>query len=83
MIPLPVFLIAWLILLGIYVMLSLISMMQMVRFGIASTMTYFSTAIFLIVAVLMIGGTGLYLATVDWSLGLDLGSVFQSSPLSL
>jgi len=83
MIPLPVFLIAWLLLLGIYVILSLISMMQMIRFGVASTMTYFSTAIFLIVAVLMIGATGLYLATVDWTLGLNLNSIFDSSVLPL
>lgn len=83
MIPLSVFLIAWIILLAIYAIISLISIIQMVRFGIASSMTYFSTAVFLIVALIGIGGTCFYLATVDWSIGLDIASIFRPPTISL
>ncbi|MFA5936027.1 MAG: hypothetical protein WC787_04215 [Patescibacteria group bacterium] len=83
MIPLSIFLIAWLILLGIYVLLALVSMTQMIRFSVASSMTYFSTGVFLLVAILVISVTGIYLMTVDWTLGLDMGNIFQGPSIPL
>lgn len=80
MIPLSTFLIAWLIFLGLYGILALISIMQMVRFGVAGSMTYFSTAIYLVVALIAIGATAAYLMTVDWTLALDLGGVLNATP---
>jgi hypothetical protein len=41
MIPLFAFLILWLILVGVYVVLALITMMQMLRFGISSPSAIF------------------------------------------
>jgi hypothetical protein len=80
MIPLSIFLIAWLVLLGIYALLALVSIVQMVRFGVSGSMTYFSTGIYLAVAAFVLTATVLYFLTVDWSLGLDVGSLFSSSP---
>lgn len=80
MIPLSFFLIAWLIFLGIYGILALVSIMQMVRFGVAGSMTYFSTAIYIVVAFIAIGATAAYLLTVDWNLALDLGGIFTATP---
>lgn len=77
MIPLSVFLIAWFVLLGIYGILSLISIMQMIRFGVAGTMTYISTFLFVAVAAFVIVGVGLYLLTVDWGLSLDFSKMLQ------
>jgi hypothetical protein len=76
MIPLYLFLAAWLVLLVIYGFVAFISIVQMVRFGLASSMTYFSTGIFLFVAGIVLAGTTIYLATVDWSLALDVTSIF-------
>lgn len=80
MIPLSIFLIAWLVLLGIYGLLALVSIVQMVRFGVAGSMTYFSTVIYVVVAFIAIGATTLYILTVDWSLALDVGGIFAGSP---
>lgn len=66
MIPLSYFLIAWFIFLAIYLLMALISVLQMVRLGLAGAGTFLSTAVFLVVVVLVILGTGGYLVTVDW-----------------
>jgi hypothetical protein len=73
MIPLFAFLILWLILVGVYVVLALITMMQMLRFGISSPSAIFLTIFYLIIAIFILGGTALYLFTVDWSIAFDLG----------
>ena len=75
MIPLSVFLIAWLVLLGVYGILSLLSIIQMLRFAISGPMVYLSTFLFILVSLAIIGGTGLYLSHVDWSLPMNLGSL--------
>jgi branched-subunit amino acid ABC-type transport system permease component len=46
MIPLSVFLLVWLVLLGIHLIFSLITVIQMTRFGIANFGTYASTTAF-------------------------------------
>jgi hypothetical protein len=83
MISLSFFLILWIILLAIYAFLALISVAQMIRFGVASSMTYFSTGIFLTVAAVVIIATIGYLFTVDWSIGFDLQSILQPPGISL
>ena len=79
MIPLTIFLIIWLVLIGIYALLSLISMIQMIRFGVMGSMTYFSTALFVVVAALALGLTALYLINVDWSQSLNLATLLSPS----
>lgn len=82
MIPLSLFLIIWLVLLGVYAILAFFSVIQMLRYGVAGPMSVFSTGIFLVVAVLVIAGTGLYLLTVDWSLGIEIGGLTDASFLT-
>ena len=72
-IPLSVFLIVWLVLLAIFSILSLVSVIQMLRFGLAGPGTYVSTALFLVVTAVVVGGTLLALVNVDWSLGFSVG----------
>jgi len=72
-ITLSVFLIIWLVLLAIFAAVAFISVIQMLRFGLAGPGTYLSTALFLVVAALVVGGTLFALVGVDWSLGLSLG----------
>jgi hypothetical protein len=80
MIPLSYFLLAFLLLLGIYGLMSLLSVMQMVRYGVTGSVTYFSTALFLVVAVIVVLGAGAYLVTVDWQQPLTLFGGLSSSP---
>jgi len=67
MIPLSYFLIAWLMAVAIFALISLFTVMINVRYGLAAFGTYASSAMFLIVAVAVILVTGSYLLTVDWS----------------
>lgn len=80
MIPLSYFLFAWLLLLGLYLIMSLISMMQMLRFGIAGFGTYASTLAYLIIFVLTVLGCSLYFLTVDWTQSVNLIEGFGASP---
>ena len=66
MIPLSYLLIAWMIFLALYAIMALISVLQMVRLGLTGAGTFLSTALFLIVVVFTILGTGAYFMTVDW-----------------
>jgi hypothetical protein len=77
-IPLSIFLVVWLVLLAIFSLVALVSVIQMLRFGVAGPGTYVSTGFFLIVVALVVGSTLLYLTGVDWSLGLTLGDVTAS-----
>lgn len=83
MIPLSVFLIIWLLLLLAYAILSLISIIQMLRFALVGKMAYFSTFIFLAVAAVIILIVSIYLMTVDWTLNLSFGEIIaqQIPPL--
>jgi len=82
MIPLYVFLLAWLIFLVLYGVMALVSMLQFVRFGVAGTGTWLSTITFLVVALCVVFGTGWYLLGADWMQTLNLfGSLSSSVPL--
>ncbi|MBU1348473.1 hypothetical protein KJ781_00175 [Patescibacteria group bacterium] len=71
-IPLVIFLFAWFVFLVIFTFLALVSVVQMLRFGVAGPGTYLSTVTFLAVTGLVLGGVGLYLAGVDWNATLDI-----------
>lgn len=79
MIPLIYFLLAWLVALCFFGIMSLISVLQMVRLGIAGTGTYLSTATFLIVSTIVILAVGSYLITVDWQQTTNLFGWLQTS----
>ncbi len=79
MIPLQYFLLAWLIFLVIYTVMSLLTIMQMVRFGIAGLGTYATTLLFLVLSLGTILASSAYFLTVDWSSSVDLFSGLQGS----
>ncbi len=78
MIPLIWFLFAWLIVMALFVLLTLITLGIFLRFGLSSFTTYAASALFLggIVAAFVL--TGGYLLTVDWTASLDTGAVLAS-----
>jgi hypothetical protein len=79
MIPLWIFLLIWLVLMSMYVIMAFLSVMQLMRYGVASFGTYVSSFGFLAITSIVILGTGIYFLTVDWSQGLDLFSGLSSS----
>lgn len=81
MIPLSYFLIAWLVFLGLYAIMALISVLQMVRFGIAGSGTYLSTVLFLCASFLIVFGTGWFLIGVDWTQGVNAFGWLGSTPI--
>lgn len=72
MIPLSYFLIAWVILLAIFGMMTLLTLLQMLKHGLPSPMTYASTFLFLIVTAGVVVGSAMYFAGVDWSSSVEL-----------
>lgn len=74
MIPLYFFLIAWFVLLAIFGFMALLSVIQMMRFGLASPGTWLTTTIFFVVSLVVIFGTSAHLLSVDWSQTPDLFS---------
>lgn len=74
MIPMIYFLIAWLVFLGIFLVLAGLSIWQMLRFGLNHPVTHISTAFFvLVIAVVVIGTLG-YLSGMDFKSGVDINS---------
>lgn len=80
MVPISYFLIAWIILLSLYLIMAMVSVLQMVRFGIAGFGTYASTTIFIALLVITVVGSGLYFLTVDWSGSLGFFAGISNSP---
>jgi hypothetical protein len=80
MIPLSVFLLVWLILLGIHVIFSLITILQMTRFGILGFGTYASTVLFVSITIVTLVICGAYFLTIDWTQPLTIFDGFTSSP---
>jgi hypothetical protein len=72
MIPLLWFLIAWLILIGLFALATLITVVMNLRYGLSGFMTMVTTGIFLLVVVGVLLASGSYLLTVDWSQSFDL-----------
>lgn len=83
MISLSFFLYIWLILLGIYGLLSLISILQMIRFSIGGFVSFSSTLVFIAGVLLVVFATTSYLVQVDWDANLTWSSFFSASPLAL
>lgn len=80
MFPLSYLLIAWFILLGLYLIMSLISVLQMLRFGIAGFGTYAATTSYLIIVAATILLCSLFFLTIDWSQNANLFEGLQTSP---
>lgn len=78
-IPLFFFLIAWLVLVGIFLLTSAITLLMYLRFGLAGSMTFLSTLIFVIISALMLLASANYLASVDWSQSVHIGSLMPDN----
>ena len=72
MIPLVYFAIAWLVLVAVFALMTFITVLMNVRYGLSGILTYISTAFFLIVICGVLFGVGVFLASVDWSQDLDV-----------
>ena len=72
MIPLTYFLIAWVVLLGIFGLAMFVTLLEMLKHGLPAMTTYVATFIFLIVTASVVVGTSLYLTQTDWSIGINI-----------
>lgn len=72
MIPLSYFLVAWLVLVALFALMTFITVIMNVRYGLSGLMTYVSTGVFLAVICAVLLGVGGYFATIDWSQEVDL-----------
>jgi hypothetical protein len=67
MVPLLLFLAIWAIVILGFGLLALITNVMSIRFGISGFMTIAANTAFVVVALLVLAGTGWYLIGVDWS----------------
>ena len=81
MIPLYVFLLIWLALLAVFAFVAMLSVIQMLRFGIAGAGTYLSTTLFLAISFIVIFGTSTYVLNADWQQSVDLFSGLRLLPI--
>ncbi len=81
MLPLSYFLLAWIILLAIFGLVALISIMQMLRYGVVGIGTYLSTILFLLVSMVVVLGTGIFLTRVDWTQSMNLYGTLESTQI--
>ncbi|MFA4954609.1 MAG: hypothetical protein WC641_04820 [Patescibacteria group bacterium] len=79
MIPLIYFLIAWVVFLAIYALMALLSVVQMLRFGLTGLGTYLSTFFYLAVASGALIVCALYFSGVDWTGSVNLFGDVTSS----
>jgi hypothetical protein len=76
MLPIYYFVIAWLIFLGIFVLIALVSILQMLRFGLAHWLTYLSTVAFVGLSAAAITFSLYWISRADLSAGLNLNGIF-------
>lgn len=81
MIPLWIFLLIWLIFMGLFSLMSCISVVQMMRYGIRTSGTYLITSIFVITTVITISGSGIFFLNTDWSQEVNIFEGWTSSTL--
>jgi hypothetical protein len=78
MIPIAIFVIIWLILIAIFMVVSLLSVMQMMRFGVRGPETKWAVILFIGMAICIIVGTLFFLSQIDLKSGLDAKPIFES-----
>ncbi len=87
MIPLYYFLATWAVFMFLFALMSLLTILQLVRFGLAGMGTYASSFLFIAVCVVAILGSTVYFASVDWTQsvnlfgGLSNSLIFNPTPL--
>ena len=78
MIPIAVFVILWLVFLAIFMVISLLSVMQMMRFGVQGPETKWAVVLFVGLAVSIIAGTLLYLSQINMHSELNIKPILES-----
>lgn len=82
MIPLSLFLVIWLVLIGIYAIVALITIVQMTRFAISGSVATLVILLYVVVAGLALGGTAMYLFGIDWNTTIEFGGTFLPDALT-
>ena len=72
MIPLSWLLIGWLIAIGLFLILALLTLAINIKYAVSSFMTYAMTALFLGVTLFILFITASYISTIDWSQDVDV-----------
>lgn len=76
MFPLYILPLIWFVLLAIFAIMALLSVIQLLRYGIAGPGTYLTTTLFLVVCIVTVVGASAYLVTINWQQSIDvLGSL--------
>ncbi len=82
MIPVYYFVIAWLIFLGVFVLIALVSIMQMLRFGLAHWLTYLSTIAFVAFSAVIIVFSLYWIGSADLSTVLNSDALFGNPSMT-
>ncbi|MFA6447418.1 MAG: hypothetical protein WCW31_04160 [Patescibacteria group bacterium] len=82
MIPVYYFVIAWLIFLGVFVLIALVSVMQMLRFGLAHWLTYFTTVAFVGLSAIIIVFSLYWIGHANLLTELNLNSIFGNPTMT-
>lgn len=72
MIPMSFLLLAWLILLAIYVLFAILTLGVHLRYGVSNAFTAISAGVFLGISILIILAAGIYFLQIDWSRNVGL-----------
>lgn len=80
MFPLSWLLIAWLIAVGIFAILALLTLGINFKYGVSSFTTFAMSALFIGVTLFVVIATCSYIATVDWSQSVDMSPALLSNP---
>jgi hypothetical protein len=75
MIPMSFFLLAWFVLVFIFVIFAILSLAVHMKFGLSTAFTTVSAGIFLGVSILVMAAAGVYILRVDWSRNLGAGQL--------
>jgi TRAP-type C4-dicarboxylate transport system permease small subunit len=82
MIPFIYFLIAWLMLLLLFLAAATVSILQMMRYGLAHPLTHASTALLVLLTAVVVLGTLGYLSGMDLQADFDLRGLFNIPSLA-
>ncbi len=72
MIPIAIFVFIWLVFVAIFMVVAILSLMQMFRFGVRDSITKWSIILFVGLTILIIVSTLLYLSQIDMQASLDI-----------
>lgn len=77
MFPLSWLLLAWLVVVGFFLILALLTLVINIKYAVSSFTTYAMTALFLGVTVLILFLAASYISTVDWSQDVNMTPSFS------